>query len=404
MTEVSTAMSIRGLRRQQRLSQEALAERAGLSTTTIKKAESGRGYVSTRTLHAIARALDVDTRTLYITRSVAPRLADEPQHQALADLRAAISPPLGIDGDPMCLDTSQPVDLEEIEANVWHTERDYRADHYDAVADALPPILYGAHRGVAEVGSSDAHRVRARALQMAGRYLTQVRQLDLALTALHASIQDAAVAGDRTLAAISINGQGWALVRQGRLSEAEALCIASADDIEPRVSTASKDELAAWGNLLFRASSAAIRNNHPDRARDLLRVAASAASALGKEHESWATFGPMTVALKGAEFELIAGKPDLMLRAAEHLPDPREVGRVTPLNWHRHQLDVAEAHAQMHDADSATEVLIEVMEAAPEWMRRQAQAYSTVQDIMGERPKKLTEPMARLASHLGVAA
>lgn len=247
MTEVNTANSIRGLRRQQRISQETLAERAGLSTTTIKKAESGRGYVSTRTLHAIARAFDVDTRTLYTTKATAPRLDDEPHHQALADLRAAISPPLGIDGDPMCVDTSELVDLEEIDVNVLHTERDYRADRYDAVADALPPILYSAHRAVAEVASSEAHRVRARALQMAGRYLTQTRQLDLALTALHASIHDAAVAGDRTLAAISINGQGWALVRQGRLSEAELLCVKSADEIEPRVSTASKDELAAWG-------------------------------------------------------------------------------------------------------------------------------------------------------------
>lgn len=112
----------------------------------------------------------------------------------------------------------------------------------------------------------------------------------------------------------------------------------------------------------------------------------------------------MTVALKAAEFELIGGKPDLMLRAADHLPDPREVGQVTPLNWHRHRLDVAEAHTQMRDADAATEVLVDVMESASEWMRRQTQAYRTLTDIMSERPKTLTEPMARLASHLGIAA
>lgn len=234
---------------------------------------------------------------------------------------------------------------------------------------------------------------------MAGRYLTQVRQLDLALIALHASIQDAARAGDRTLAAISINGQGWALVRQGRLSEAEQLCVRTADEIEPRVSTATVDELAAWGNLLFRASSAAIRNNRRDRARDLLRVASSAASALGREHESWATFGPMTVALKSAEYELVAGT---RFAAARRRSPPRSArgGPGHPVELASPQLDVAEALVITHDVDGATDVL----EQAPEWLRRQQQAYRIIADIATNRPKKLTEPMARLASHLGVAA
>lgn len=392
------------MRRQRRLSQEQLADQAGLSVTTVKKAESGRGYVSGRTLHAIARALDVDTDGLYTTRSVAPTLNDEPEHQALAELRAAISPPVGIDGTPLCLDTSRAADLGKIDNEVSNTERNYRADRYDDVADALPRILHSAHRAVAEVGNGEAHRVRARALQMAGRYLTQVRQLDLALTALRASIRDAADAGDRTLAAVSINGQGWALLRQGRLEEAEQLCVVTADQIEPRVSTATADELAAWGNLLFRASAAAIRNNHHGRARDLLRVAASAASALGREHESWATFGPMTVALKSAEYDLIAGKPDLTLRAAERLPDVSEVGKVTPLNWNRHLLDRAEAMVMTRDVEGATGVLTDVHERAPEWLRRQQQAYRIVTDIVGERPKKLTAEQAHLATLLGVVA
>lgn len=109
-----------------------------MSVTTIKKAESGRGYVTGRTLHTIARALDVDTRALYVTRSVAPRLNDEPQHQALAELRAAISPPVGLDTSPVCPDMSNGGDLEEIDGEVQHTERDYRGDRYDDVAEALP--------------------------------------------------------------------------------------------------------------------------------------------------------------------------------------------------------------------------------------------------------------------------
>lgn len=398
------ATGIRALRRRQRLSQEQLAEQAGLSVTTIKKAEAGRAYVSGRTLHAIAQALEVDTQDLYATKSTAPKLSDEPEHRSLAAVRAAISPPISLDGTPLVLDMSQPVALATVRRDIANIEQDYRADRYDEVAVALPQLLHVAHRAVVELDNSDAYRARAQAYQMAGRYLVQVRQLDLGLSALTASIRDAAHAGDRTMAAIAINGQGWALLRQGRLEEAEQLCVRTAEEIEPRISTASADELAAWGNLLFRASSAAIRNNRNDRAWELLRFASSAASALGREHESWATFGPMTVALKSAEFHLVKEKPDLMLREAERLPDVKKVGQVTPLNWNRHLLDKAAALVLVGEPEKSVEVLTKVMQAAPEWLRRQQQAYRTVADIVADRPRTLSPAMATLATHLGVAA
>lgn len=395
---------VRGLRRQLRWSQERLAEEAGLSVTTIKKAESGRGEVTTATLHAIARALGTTTNELYADRAHVPMLAAEPDHQGMARLRAAIAPPVGITGAPIGVVASGPVDLASIDSAIVRIEMSYRDDWYDDVAEALPGVLACAHHAVAELDSDDAHRVRSRALQMAGRFLTQVRQFDLALAALHASIRDAARAGDRTLAAVAVNGQGWALTRQGRLAECEQLCTVTADEIEPRLSGASPDELAAWGNLLFRASAAAVRNNRHDRGRELLRIASAAASALGREHDSWATFGPLTVALKSAEYDLIAGKPDLTLRAAERLPDAREVGDVTPINRHRHLLDVAHASLLTRDVDRATGVLTAVLRRAPEWLRRQRSAYEIVHEALKTRPKKPTEEMAALAAHLGVAA
>ncbi|MGH3741515.1 MAG: helix-turn-helix domain-containing protein [Micromonosporaceae bacterium] len=401
---VMRAGRVRGLRRQLRWSQERLAEEAGLSVTTVKKAESGRGEVNTATLHAIARALGTTTNELYTDRAHVPVLAAEPDHQALASLRAVIAPPVGIAGAPVGITSTARVELSTIDRAVTHVEMSYRDDRYDDVAEALPGILARAHLAVAELDSNPAYQTRSRALQMAGRYLTQVRQFDLALAALHAAIRDAARAGDRTLAAIAVNGQGWALTRQGRLAECEELCTVTADEIEPRLSTASPDELAAWGNLLYRASAAAVRNNRHDRARELLRVSSAAASALGQEHESWATFGPLTIALKSAEYDLISGKPDLTLRAAEQLPDAREVGDVTPVNRNRHLLDVAHASLLTGDVDRATTVLTTVLQRAPEWLRRQRSAYEIVRATLKTRPKRPTEEMAALASHLGVAA
>lgn len=90
---------IRGLRRQHKWSQEHLAEYADLSVTTVKKAEAG-GRLNTATLHSIAAALGVQTSDLYANTAITPRLDAEPDHHALARLRAVISPPVGINGAP----------------------------------------------------------------------------------------------------------------------------------------------------------------------------------------------------------------------------------------------------------------------------------------------------------------
>ena len=60
-------------------------------------------------------------------------------------------------------------------------------------------------------------------------------------------------------------------MRQGRFGEVEALCVASADAIEPRMSRATPGQLAAWGRLLVRAAAAAARNNRPEEARENAR-------------------------------------------------------------------------------------------------------------------------------------
>jgi transcriptional regulator with XRE-family HTH domain len=403
----SPAEQIRGLRRQQQWTQEELAERAGLSVTTIKKAECrdpGK-TVTTATLHAIARALDVTTTELYADRPPAPMLEAEPDHQALARLRAAIAPPATLDGTPLPLPSDGPVDLEAIRARVQRAEAVYRADRYDDVAEALPAMLADAHRAVAEEDSDEAYRTRSLVLQMAGRYLTQVRQIDLALTPLGAAVRDAAHAGDRVSACNAVDGQGWALTRQGRLAEAERLSTVTADEMEPRsIRHAAPDELAAWGHILFRASAAAIRDNAADRARELLRAAESAAAALGRETDCWATFGPLTTAQKSIEFSLLEGKPDHVLRDAERLPRVQDVGDVTPINWERHRLDVASAKLATRDPEGATGVLTGVLHRAPHWLQRQRSAYETVQGILATRPRRPTEEMAALATHLGVAA
>ncbi|WP_262391220.1 hypothetical protein [Nocardiopsis sp. CNR-923] len=130
------------------------------------------------------------------------------------------------------------------------------------------------------------------------------------------------------------------------MDEAEQVAASTADEVEPRVSSATRQELAAWGWLLLRASAAAARNNRPEEAREFARLAQTAGVAVGTEvtdHlRGWGTFGPLTVRLKAIENQMVADRPDRVLAMAEQLPGG--VGRSTSDNWNRHRLDVARAH------------------------------------------------------------
>jgi hypothetical protein len=112
-------------------------------------------------------------------------------------------------------------------------------------------------------------------------------------------------------AATGVVGLCWLFLRQDRFDECAHLAAATAEAIEPKLSTASHGQLAAWGELHLRVAAAAIRNNKPDEAREARRMAATAASAIGTEHADhrahWARFGPVTAELKAVEDLCLTG-------------------------------------------------------------------------------------------------
>ena len=64
------AQNIKKYRKIQGLSQEALAEKAGTSTTHIGMIEIGKKFPSTKMLERIAAALGIDTPELFATGTV----------------------------------------------------------------------------------------------------------------------------------------------------------------------------------------------------------------------------------------------------------------------------------------------------------------------------------------------
>ncbi len=252
-------------------------------------------------------------------------------------------------------------------------------------------------------------RLRAEIYQLAGWFLTQVRQYDLAYTAIRDAIQDATGAGDPLTAASGAISQAWLFIRQGRFTDAESLARDTASTIEPRMSTATDAELSAWGWLLLRGSAAAIRNNRRDSSDEFLSLAEVAASRVpvirspGRYDQYLTTFGPAVVAMKRAEAVMITGDARGVLRLAESIPQPR-TGRYRSDNLSRHLLDVASAHTTLRDYRDATDILVHLRKNSPEWLRHQRKAKDVLLTILQSRKRSLGQELRSLADFLDISA
>lgn len=406
------ATRIRDIRLARGLTQEELADRAGLSLGVVKKIEQG-GNGRLDTYHALARALRVKTSALFDPGAPHATARADDDKVDLMPLRQAITPPMAASGRLLLGDTVDPdpdPGLRNLRTTADALAAAYATDNYGRLAQFLPSLITGARLAVDHYDNGPHHtealQLRSDILQMTGRYLAQVRVYDLAHTALRDGLLDAVTAGDQTRAAAAVYLEGWVLMRQGRLDEAERLTLATADDVEPRISRATKPELGVWGRLLVRASSAAARNNRPQEAREMLRLARTASSALGGSTAAytygWGKFGWSTVAFQAVENQAVAEQPRRVLGLSARIPATGVAA--TANTWNRHQLDVAHAHVQLRQADEATDVLAALHAGAPAWLRHQRMAAETFErSLKASGRRRLTGKQRELAAFFGVA-
>ncbi|MFJ1841404.1 helix-turn-helix domain-containing protein [Streptomyces sp. NPDC088146] len=408
------ADNVRKYRRRAGMSQEELAHAAGVSPGTVRKAEQG-GTLRMETLHTLARALGVTTAALMASDAPEPvGRSEEPNRVNLIQLRAALTPAVGLT-DPDAEVLGEEPNLRIFRRTLQDARVLYFSDSYASVAAQLPGLLRDAAQAVAYYDTGYEHRqallARAEALRLAGTYLTQVRQYDIAYTALRGAISDARQAGDLLTAGSGVGGMCWLLVRQGRLDEAEKIAARSMDAVEPKITGAEPDHYAVWGGLAMEAAAAAARNNRPDEAREYRRAARIAATAVGTAHRNisrhWSVFGPVTVAMKALEDSMVIGDARAVVRKAgeqeEFAPTAwKRLGKPSTNDGNRFTLDVARAHTRTGDLSAAMDELTRARKAAPQWMRHQNMAAETMQEILKKRKRTLTTDMREMADYLGV--
>jgi transcriptional regulator with XRE-family HTH domain len=376
---------LRDVRKRRGLSQRDLSRASGVSVSLIRQLEQGeRNDTRLETAHKLAIALRVPTTRL-IQR-------DDEEHAEAAEpwlsLRRAVEAPATQPDDEPTIDGARAV------------VADIRAVFFDNRMAELSGLLCPLLRDADALGDSvEARGLRAHLLQIAGSTLTQARQFRAAETALARALDDAT---DRLRAASIVTTWTWLLVRQGRVDEGRQLAIRWADDLEPRVSRATPDDLAAWGWLLLQVSSASLRDNRAGEAQDSMRLAQSAAVLTGRElsygDSRLATWGPITVAYKRAERGIVLDRPDEVLATAKRLESAEQHEST---EYHRHRLDVAKAHTMLRQYPEAVEVLSDVRGRAPEWLAQQRYARDILTDVI-KRRRTLTPEMRTLADAVGV--
>jgi hypothetical protein len=346
-------------------------------------------------VHRLAVALDVTTSAL-MSEPDAPD--GDPGSSAMWDATRQALVCLGPDvGEPPTIGGVRDALIDATDA--------YLASRHSDLSQMLPLLLRdaGALPGATAGGDqARARQVRSQSRALAAHVLCMAWQFDAATEAADLAMKDA---GDDLTMIAAVDARCFALLRQGLLTETSSLAARWADATEPaRMSRATPDGLAAWGKLLVWVSTAAVRDNRPDDARDALRLARMAAAGASRDFTlpsaPWSVFGPATVAMIGAEHATIQGKPDVTLRVGAQVTGR---GFPVPRNVHRHRLDVAHALAVTRRHGEAVGVLRQLREAAPEWLPQQRYARDILALVMSKR-RTLTDDMRDLAGFLRVPA
>lgn len=391
------------MRKARDLSQEALAEAAGVGVDTVARIEQGT-RITTRpaTARRLAAALGVSVDVLLGNLAVSSFATVD-----VAPLRRAITADGHIPGLVDFAESEETIPVGDLAAAAQRAWRCYVDGRHDELLHSLPLLLVDARRQIHAGGDDDraaAYRVLSTAYRLGAGIAGRLNLDDLAWISAERALDAARYADAPDVeSAISIRYLAWTLIRQGRTEEAERVAIAAAERIQPRMFERGAAKAGVFGNLLFNAATAALVDGNPSRADDFLAEAQTAAvRATGDSATEAAIFGPRVAAMQQVDSLARAGDPERALRAAVSIPDPR--GEV-PAFWEAgHRLRLAAAALELRRDGQALEFLSEARDLAPDWVRYQPLGQSTMRRLVDRAARRRGAAFADLARHYGVVA
>ncbi|MBB1261566.1 helix-turn-helix domain-containing protein [Streptomyces alkaliterrae] len=364
-SDLSTGERIKALRGRE-LTQQALAERTGLSLHTVQSAEQNR-RLTLPTLMRLADALCVDTAVV---------LGQQPPRGSArrSDLATVRALSLAVHDTsaglvPEADEAPTPAEVGATCRRAWDL---YWQGRYTEAGGLTAPLLGDAavclhaqpdgQRAEAWGHLSDAYRVAAYSANLMG-----VR--DLAYAAIGHAAFAASQAADDLRRALVESGRAWVYLRDARLPEALALAEKSALTIEPRFSRATVGELTAYGSHINFAAVVASRMGDADRAGDYLSQSHATGARMGREERAHGTlFGPTTAATQAVGIHVALGQTGKALGLIDTIGPTSALSNASQ---RRYELDKAMALADARLWDRSLETLEAALTASPVWARYQ---------------------------------
>ena len=386
--ELTTGKRIKALRGSD-LTQQGLAEAAGVSYALIQKAEQDRGELSVGSLLKLAGALRTDVAVLLgqqaprrgmsrDTRAAVRRLSDAVHDSALG----------GWEG------VEEPSSLGELSAAHDRLCAAYWQGSFGELSELVTRVLLEGRARHSQATGYERERLGstlASTYQFASSAALILGQRDLALSALTSARHLAESSGDKALGALLESTLSWIYLRGARVSRAVDVAEQAAARIEPSFSRASRPELLAYGRLMISAAVAASRRGDSVFADDYLSQAHAAAARLGRDETLHGTrFGPTFANTEAVGVAVALGDHGRALQLAAQTKLPRSMPK---LARNRYKLDVALAQCSAGLYDRAGDTLVEVGRDAPEWVKHQA-----LPGVIGQRIAKVSTARVRAIS------
>lgn len=389
------------------LTQERLAERAEVSVDLIRRLEQGnRQTALIGSLYKIANGLDVPLSIL---------LSQQPVFSA-ADAADAVSEASRIDGLRRLLQPvagnpepeAAPVTLPELQQATRESWRLFQAGQIADLAALLPGIIPSAVQLVQALHGRGRDRALVEASQLwnvGSAVLTTLGYEDLGYAAARQALELAHQADDALVPLWATAAMEYVLGRQGRLADAEALAVRTAEASEPRFGSADAAHISAWGHVVRLGMMAAVRQERHSQADDLLNLMQMAAHRLGRDYvddyKVW--YGPTSVGMHAVSRAVESGDFDAALVLAPEVPS--EGGTATRTRMH-YLLDVANAQAHGNRPDDAIGTLLMVRRQTPEWLHYQVLPRETVRMLLGMRgvSRANSDSLRDLAAFVNVEA
>jgi transcriptional regulator with XRE-family HTH domain len=391
--DLTTGKRIKHLRGSD-MTQQGLADAAGLSLAVVQKGEQDRGELSVGTLLRVAHALNTDVSVLLgqqgprrgmnqTDRASLRQLSDAVHESALGEWE-------GIE-DPSSVEV-----LAAARDRAWEA---YWASNTAKVSSYAKQVLMeGQVRYVSATGAEREQlgAILASTYRVAASCATGFGQRDLALSALTSAKYLAREVDDPVLTALLESTLSWVYLRGAKLPRAVAVAERAALAIEPSFSNGSRPQLIAYGRLMISAAVAASRREDASAADNYISQAHAAAARLGRDEKLYGTsFGPTAAKTEAVGIHVALKNYGRALSLANQ-PDMAELPEgMSKIARNRYRLDVALAQCGTGLYDQAGDTLVEVGLDAPEWVKHQA-----LPGVIGKRLAKVSTARVRHISEL----